>query len=62
MALMRHVLLVASLLALNVYALPAVGGTLQSKRQTSSGPIVDLGYEVYQGTSNSTTGLNSFLG
>ena len=34
-----------------------------SKRQASPDPLtVDLGYEVYQGTSNSTNGLNSWLG
>jgi hypothetical protein len=29
---------------------------------STAGPIVDLGYAKYQGVSNSTTGLNTFLG
>ena len=28
----------------------------------AAGPIVDLGYAQYQGVSNVTTGLNTFLG
>ena len=49
---------------------PIVFGNVNSKRQlsansSSSGSndlVVDLGYEIYQGVSNKTTGLNDFWG
>ncbi|KAI9759113.1 MAG: hypothetical protein M4579_002560 [Chaenotheca gracillima] len=39
-------------------------GSALNRRQSDGGSnlTVDLGYEVYEGTYNSTTGLNSFLG
>jgi hypothetical protein len=37
---------------------------LRDRQQTanSNGPVVDLGYEVYQGVENTTAGIDYFLG
>ena len=61
MALLCRCVLAATL-AFTANALPAADSTLLSKRQYPASPTVDLGYEVYQGTFNSTTGINNFLG
>ena len=40
----------------------AVQARQASNGSNSSKPMVDLGYEIYQGYSNSTSGLNIFRG
>ena len=58
------ILLLATVLA-RPYGETRVPDLQLTKRQTpgdSSSVTVDLGYEVYQGISNASNGLNSFLG
>jgi hypothetical protein len=34
----------------------------QASEPVNTQPLVDLGYEVYRGIANASTGLNTFLG
>ena len=48
--------------ALSTPQFPVSKRQLNSTGQAASGPVVDLGYEVYQGVANSSTNLNTFRG
>ena len=48
--------------ALSTPQFPVSKRQLNSTGQAASGPVVDLGYEVYQGVANASTNLNTFRG
>ena len=62
--LMAYAAVISSVSATAAYQARSLDGVLQRRQSSvpSQNLVVDLGYERYQGVSNTTTGLNDWFG